>query len=428
MRFSKLNDWLDWQLTLHWQKIELGLDRIKQVAVRLQLEKIAKHTIIVAGTNGKGSTVAYYSAFLQAAGYSVGCYTSPHLLLYNERISINGKAESDDTIMQAFEQIDQARQTTSLSYFEFGTLAALLCMKQAKVDVAILEVGLGGRLDAVNIMDADLVHFTPIGIDHTAWLGDSREKIAFEKAGVLRKNCLVVCNDEQPPKSLLKEIDTYAKKAVYIGKDYYFEQHNNEFNYASNKLDLSSLSLKGHHQKLNCSGVLAGLNLLNDGIFYNANTIKNELKKISLKGRFETVKEDSNCKIIIDVGHNADAGQVLAQQLIAEQPRRCVLILGMLEDKDANVFTEKLSTIVDHCICIDLQGDRALSADELSAKIHTTQMTKETSSTMVHALNKAKAYLSHKADTHDLDSKQDIILVAGSFHTIEAYLVSLKTS
>ena len=203
MRFTTLNEWLDWQQTLHWQEIELGLKRIKQVASVLKLDKVAQNTVIVAGTNGKGSTVTYYSAFLKAAGYSVGCYTSPHIQHYNERITINGQAESDDKIMQAFEQIDQARKDISLSYFEFGTLAALLCIKQANVDVAILEVGLGGRLDAVNIIDADLVHFTPIGIDHTAWLGDTRELIAIEKAGVLRNNCLVVCNDPHPPQSLL---------------------------------------------------------------------------------------------------------------------------------------------------------------------------------------------------------------------------------
>lgn len=425
MRFSTINEWLEWQQTLHWQEIELGLERIQQVASNLQINKIAKQTIIVAGTNGKGSTVAYYSAFLQAAGFSVGCYTSPHLQDYNERIQINGEVESDEQIMQAFEQIDQARGELSLSYFEFGTLAALLCIKQAHVDVAILEVGLGGRLDAVNIIDADLVHFTPIGIDHTAWLGDTKEKIAVEKAGVLRQDCLVICNDEQPPKSLTNEIRSFAKKSLSIGKEYYFDQKNCDYVDPELKIDLSSLVLKGHHQYLNCCGVIAGLRLLNDGYFFNPDKIKQSLNTVQIKGRFETVHQDNDCKTIIDVGHNSDAAKVLAQQLLIEQARKCVLILGMLDDKDVNVFTDKLSNVVDHCICIDLQGDRALSADELSAKIRSSKMTKEKSSNMMQALNKAKDYLTK--DSPSKTSRQDIILITGSFYTVEAYLALSST-
>ncbi len=425
MRFPTLNEWLDWQLTLHWQKIELGLNRIQQVANRLGLNTIAKHTIIVAGTNGKGSTVAYYAQFLQAAGYSVGCYTSPHLMRYNERISINSQAASDDQIMQAFHQIDEARGDISLSYFEFGTLAALLCIQQAEIDVAILEVGLGGRLDAVNIIDADLVHFTPIGIDHTAWLGDTRELIGFEKAGVLRKQCQVVCNDLNPPLSLVKQIKKQSDSVVYINDQYSFNAQSNKFYCDDVEINLENLALVGEHQKLNCSGVLAGLMLLNQGLYFKQDVFQNALKHMSLKGRFETVTKNETRKIIVDVGHNDDAADVLVKQLMLEAPKHCVMILGMLADKNATNFTDKLAEIVDHCICIGLEGDRALSADELSVKINTEKMSKEISLNMADALSKAETYLSHSNSKKDTFNHQDIIIVTGSFHTVEAYFSSI---
>jgi len=294
VRFSTLDQWLDWQQNLHLQSIELGLTRIKQVASNLSLTSIAPHIIIVAGTNGKGSTVTYYSEFLRASGYKVGCYTSPHLLRYNERISINGVNANDQDIMTAFELIDKARGDISLSYFEFGTLAALLCIKEAQVDVAVLEVGLGGRLDAVNIVDADLVHFTPIGLDHTAWLGDTREKIAFEKAGVLRQGCQVICNDIDPPNSLLNEINKHSHDALFIGKEFNYDEKMQNYSDKNISFDLSHLSLKGLHQKLNCCGVIAGLNLLNNGDFLDKESIQNCISSIKFRGRFDTNTENKD--------------------------------------------------------------------------------------------------------------------------------------
>ncbi len=427
MRFTSLNEWLDWQQTLHWQDIELGLDRISQVATRLKLTHVAAQTIIVAGTNGKGSTVAYYSHFLQAAGYSVGCYSSPHLIKYNERISINAQFASDEQIMQAFDQIDQARQDISLSYFEFSTLAALLCIKEANVDVAVLEVGLGGRLDAVNIIDADLVHFTQIGIDHTAWLGDTRELIGFEKAGVLRQNCLAICNDQKPPQSLVNEIKKHSATALFIERDYHLKSDSNEFCYADLQMNLSSLSLMGEHQQLNCCGVLAGLNLLNHGSFFNQAKIQNAFKDVVFKARYETVDEDAASKTIIDVGHNVDAAKVLAQQIKKEGSKCNVLILGMLDDKDVGKFSEILANAFHHCICISLHGDRALSANELNAKINTKNMTKEMADDMSDALSKAQQYLSQPVLNQEEEFRQGIILVTGSFYTVETYLSQIDS-
>jgi len=207
MRFDSLNQWLDWQLRLHVKAIDLGLDRVSEVAGRLHIKSIAGKVIIVAGTNGKGSTVACYENWLSSAGFSVASYTSPHLLHYNERIKLDTLPVDDEPLCKAFAAVESARQNTALTYFEFGTLAALWLIQKHQPDYAILEVGLGGRLDAVNIIDPDLVHLTSISVDHQNWLGDSREKIGFEKAGVLRSRVPVVCNDVQPPQSVLDEID-----------------------------------------------------------------------------------------------------------------------------------------------------------------------------------------------------------------------------
>ncbi len=425
MRFFTLNEWLDWQQTLHWQEIELGLERIQQVARRLNITSIARQTIIVAGTNGKGSTVACYTQLLQASGYSVGAYTSPHLMRYNERICINGECASDEQIMQAFEQIDQARQEISLSYFEFGTLAALLCIRQADVDVAVLEVGLGGRLDAVNIIDADLVHFTPIGIDHTVWLGETRELIALEKAGVLRPHCQVICNDAQPPDTLVEQIKRHTNKVLFIQKDYFYDAQTDTFCYAGQRLSLHALALAGAHQKLNCCGVLAGLSLLHKGDFFHPKVYEQALSHLFIKGRFETIDKKENCKTIVDVGHNADAARVLVAQLQREEASHCVMVLGMLEDKNVTQFTEIMSTAVEHCICIGLEGDRALSAHALSVKINANKLSHEIAHDMPDALNKAEHYLAHGVQHKHNKIQRNIILITGSFHTVEAYLSSI---
>ena len=203
MRFPTLDQWLRWQESLHPSEIDLGLDRVRQVLHRMQLGKLGFTVINVAGTNGKGSCVAMLDAIYRAAGYKVGAYMSPHIKHYNERISINGEPVIDDALCEMFERVDQCRQDTSLTYFEFGTLAAIGLFYEAQVDVAILEVGLGGRLDAVNVLDADLAFISSIGLDHQSWLGDTRESIAMEKAGIARPRRPVVCGDPDPPANML---------------------------------------------------------------------------------------------------------------------------------------------------------------------------------------------------------------------------------
>ncbi|MEA3243399.1 MAG: Mur ligase family protein, partial [Pseudomonadota bacterium] len=194
-RFSSLNDWLEWQETLHPSSIDLSLERVGQVAEHLQCRAPAKVVISVAGTNGKGSSVAMLEAILLRAGYRVGCYTSPHLFRYNERLRLQGEPISDSALCESFARIDHARGENTLTYFEFGTLAALDIMARESLEVALLEVGLGGRLDAVNVVDADAALITSIGIDHTAWLGRDRDAIAREKAGIMRPAKPAVCGD-----------------------------------------------------------------------------------------------------------------------------------------------------------------------------------------------------------------------------------------
>lgn len=224
MRFRTLNDWLQWQETLHPKKIELGLERVASVWQSVWPERALPFQVItVAGTNGKGSTVAFLEAILRAAGYRVGCFTSPHLIRYNERIRIDGMDASDDLICVAFERIDQARAATSITYFEFSALAALSIFCDAKPDVVVLEVGLGGRLDAVNIIDPDLALITTIGLDHTEWLGDTLDQIAREKAGIMRPGRPVVCASPKVPVALIDHAANLHAELHLAGVDFSFQ-------------------------------------------------------------------------------------------------------------------------------------------------------------------------------------------------------------
>ncbi len=217
-RFHTLADWLTWQDSLHPRKIDLGLERVVAVARRLEVLQPGYRVVTVAGTNGKGSSVALLEAIYRNAGYRTGSYTSPHLLRYNERIRIDGREVDDTALCAAFERVDQARDGVSLTYFEFGTLAALLLFDTAGLDIALLEVGMGGRLDAVNIIDADVALVTSIGIDHSAWLGNDRETIGREKAGIFRAGRPAVCSDPSPPTSLRQHAAGHRCALVCAGR------------------------------------------------------------------------------------------------------------------------------------------------------------------------------------------------------------------
>lgn len=421
MRFDSVDQWLQWQMDLHTRAIDLGLERVREVGSRLGLERIAPRVITVAGTNGKGSTVAAYEFWLQRNGYRVASYTSPHLLRYNERIKLNTTPVEDRELCAAFAAVEDARGDTSLTYFEFGTLAALHLMQKWRPDFALLEVGLGGRLDAVNIIDAGLAHLTPIGLDHEAWLGDTREKIGFEKAGILRPGIDVIINDREPPQSVLQEVERLGCNDLRIGRDYDIEALDQRtFNWRSAARELRVVSpLAGAHQQDNLAGVIAGLSRLIDLEGLDDQRLGAGFDGLTLAGRFQRVPAALNCRLFVDVGHNADAAASLAANIEALRPRgRVVVVLGMLADKRPDRFVEILDPAVDEWWLLSLDGERGQSAVELAGRVNQRlrphRLCDDISTVLDHALSSL--------------GDQDIMLVTGSFVSVEQLLRALPDS
>ncbi len=419
---KNLEQWLEWQMRLHDRAIDLGLERVAPVADRLGLDDIAGRVVTVAGTNGKGSTVAAYETWLSSAGFRVASYTSPHLLRYNERIRLNRQPVDDRALCAAFAAVEAARGDLALTYFEFGTLAALLLIKGWQPDFALLEVGLGGRLDAVNLVDADLVHLTPIGLDHQAWLGEDREQIGREKAGVLRAGIPVIVNDPDPPESVLAEVRRRRCRMLRVGQDYRIENARDDgFDWCAQARRIGVASpLPGPHQQLNLAGVLAGLSRLLDFERYTDARIGGGFEGLRVAGRFDTVDTRLPARVIVDVGHNQDAAGVLAQCLapLRAAGARVSVLLGMLEDKRADQFTDALASQVDRWWLLGLPGERGLSAralaERLQGRIAIDACFDDVASALAHASSTV--------------GNQDIILVTGSFVTVELTLRELGLS
>ncbi|WP_054774514.1 bifunctional folylpolyglutamate synthase/dihydrofolate synthase, partial [Methylogaea oryzae] len=315
MRFSTLAEWLAWQETLHPKPIDLGLQRVRRVYDALG-SGAAPFTITVGGTNGKGSSVALLSAILRAAGYRVGTYTSPHLLRYNERIQIDGEPVDDATICEAFGRVDGARGDTSLSYFEFGTLTALDIFRRAGLDAQILEVGLGGRLDAVNIIDADAALVASIDIDHQEWLGDSRDAIALEKAGIYRRGHPAVLGDPEAPPALLSYVDEQGIALHRQGREFGYSMDGAGWNWRGSTGSLRELPLPampGKHQLLNASAVLQLLQLVQTRLPVAESAVRRGLETVRLAGRFQLIPGAP--AVLADVAHNPQAARVLAEYL-----------------------------------------------------------------------------------------------------------------
>ena len=409
-------------MDLHDKAIELGLDRVSRVAGRLGLTKVAQQVITVAGTNGKGSSVAAYENWLYRAGYSVASYTSPHLLEYNERVKHNLEPVSDADLCAAFDAVESVRDDTALTYFEYGTLAALYLIQQWQPEYAILEVGLGGRLDAVNIIDADLVHITPIGLDHQTWLGNDREKIGYEKAGVLRAGMAVVLNDPDPPRSVLEEIERLNCTCLQYGRDFNMTlQSDGEllWRYRDLEIQLDNV-LPGSHQAHNLAGVVAGLSLLSILDKYDAGQVRDLFHGTHLVGRLQLLESPLACRLYIDVGHNQDAARVLASNLAAiKRPgERLVVLLGMLVDKQPDLFVEAMKHEVDGWWLTTLDSDRGLSAAQLASRIESRVTAEHLFDSVAEAFDHALSSLGN----------QDIMLVTGSFITVEFLLRALRDS
>ncbi|MCC5857065.1 MAG: bifunctional tetrahydrofolate synthase/dihydrofolate synthase [Ectothiorhodospiraceae bacterium] len=345
MRFQRLDDWLAWQEQLHPRAIDPGLERVRAVAADLDLLTPGCPVLTVAGTNGKGASVAYAEAILGASGYRVGGYTSPHLLRYNERIRIHGEPVSDGALLRAFDAVDRARGTRTLSYFEFGTLAALWLFRDASVDVMVLEVGLGGRLDAVNVLDADVALVTSIGLDHAEWLGRDRESIGREKAGVFRRDRPAVFSGGDMPASVERYAREVGAPLSVAGRDYHVETApDGRWRYTGHRWCLDHLpppALQGAVQYANAAGVLRALELLSPRLPLIGESIAHGLGHARLDGRMQHLPGPVDW--VLDVAHNADSARVLAQ-LLAAQPAsgRRVALFALMARKDAEAVIAPL--------------------------------------------------------------------------------------
>ncbi|GAA0519530.1 bifunctional tetrahydrofolate synthase/dihydrofolate synthase [Tatumella terrea] len=405
---SPLATWLTYLENLHSQAIDLGLERVRRVAAQLNLLRPAPFVFTVAGTNGKGTTCRTLEALLIAAGYRVGVYSSPHLVRYTERVRIQSQELSDAEHTQSFSVIEQGRGDTSLTYFEYSTLSALQLFRQADLDVVILEVGLGGRLDATNIVDADVAVITSIALDHTDWLGPDRESIGREKAGVFRSGKPAVVGEPDMPASMGQ---------VAADKGAILLQRNHQWSYQTDAQAWDFRDIQGELRGLplprvplpNAATALAALRV--SGLQVSEACIRENLPGIVLPGRFQTISESP--RVILDVAHNPHAAAFLASQL-ATLPRvgKVRAVVGMLHDKDIAGTLAELRPQVDNWYCAPLEGPRGARAEELMAHLPQAECFATVEDAWKAARQQAGA--------------QDIILVCGSFHTVAHVMTSVS--
>jgi len=412
-----LSEWLAYCEQLHPVAIDMGLERVRQVAERLQL-KLNVPVITVAGTNGKGSTCAMLEAIYLQAGYKTGVYTSPHLVDFEERCRLLGESPKADTFAAAFAQVEQARQDTSLTYFEFSTLAIMKMMADAALDVVILEVGLGGRLDAVNVMDADCAIITSIDLDHTALLGNDRDSIGLEKAGIMRSGRPVIISDPVPPESIVKHAESLGADAWLMGKDFNFSGDQLQWSWAGRGRRYSGLAypaLRGANQLLNASGVLAAIEVMRPQLPVTAQAIRNGLAMVELTGRFQIVPGEP--VLVLDVAHNPHSVAALAANLDAMgfYPTTHA-VFGAMADKDLQSMLKKLLPLVDAWYFTDLPLPRASSAQQLASDWAAMNTRKDAQASVHETPQKA-------LDAAILAAKPtDRILVFGSFYTVGGVL------
>ncbi|MET0081525.1 MAG: bifunctional tetrahydrofolate synthase/dihydrofolate synthase [Sedimenticola sp.] len=417
MRFKTLQQWLDWQEQLHPSEIELGLERVSQVWQSLHDAPFPVPVVTVAGTNGKGSSVALLDAIARAAGYRVGCYTSPHLIRYNERIRIDGEELSDERICQAFQSVDEAREGTPLTYFEFGTLAALEIFASADLDLVILEVGLGGRLDAVNIIDPDVALITTVDIDHAEWLGSDRESIGREKAGIMRPDRPVVSATPEPPGSVLEHAENIGATLHLAGRDFGYRNLEEGWTWWSgtrNRHSLPQPYLRGRFQLQNASAVLMVLELLADRLPVDQRAVRAGLQSVRVAGRFEILDRDP--LVVLDVAHNREAATGLASNL---QDLFCsgdsCAVFAMLADKDLQQVVEIMRPRIDHWFCAPLPGPRSLGVKELAAGLMEAGV-EET------AINRCDSLATAYREARSQAGPEGRVVVFGSFLTVGGVL------
>lgn len=413
MRFSTLDDWLAWQETLHPQEIELGLERVSQVFRRLHDQPAPFVVITVAGTNGKGSSVALLEAILLRAGYRTGTYTSPHLLRYNERIRLDGRTVDDTSLCQAFQRIDVARGTVSLSYFEFGTLAALDIFYHTLPEVILLEVGMGGRLDAVNIMDPDVALITSISRDHMDWLGQDREAIAREKAGIMRHGIPVICSDPEPPAAIAHQAAAIGACLYQLQQDFHYHSTDPVWTWCTRhqqRHDLPLPALRGEHQLQNAAGVLMALEVLAGRLPVSQQHIRQGLLAVQAPGRFQVIYGEGDVTTIIDVAHNPASAAVLARQLEMWDKRgRIHAVVSILNDKDLYGMFAPLADCFDTWYLAETGAARSATAERLVEVLQPlTALPVQCCASVAAAYTEARRHA----------ASGDTIVIWGSFYTV----------
>jgi dihydrofolate synthase/folylpolyglutamate synthase len=412
-----LSDWLIHLESLHPKTIALGLERVAQVKQRLDLQPDFP-VIVVGGTNGKGSVCAMLESILHAAGYRVGCYTSPHLLHYNERVRIARQQASDTELCASFEKIGRARGDIPLTYFEFGTLAAMQCFIAHKVDVAILEVGLGGRLDAVNVFDNDCAVIASVDIDHTDYLGGTREQIAFEKAGIFRKGRVAICADSDVPQAIRTQAQLAGAELWCIGSEFSFTAHQGQWDYRSAVGSRSALpypALRGEFQLHNASAALAALDALKDRLPVDMDAVRRGLNEVQLAGRFQFVP--GKPALILDVAHNPHAARSLAKNL-ASLPScpQTYGVFAMLKDKDMAGVVAALDPCIDIWLVAGIDTARGATAGEMEQVLEQGRVRGEIR--VFGSIAEALRYAYNAA------GENDRIAAFGSFHTVAEVMVS----
>jgi dihydrofolate synthase/folylpolyglutamate synthase len=414
--FGSLEQWLAYQQASHSRVIDLGLERVRVVAAQLGLLERRCPVVIVGGTNGKGSTATILAALLHAGGRHVGLFTSPHLLRYEERVRIDGAMASQPALLTAFERIEAARGAVTLTFFEYNTLAALELFRAAAVDCMVLEVGLGGRLDATNILDADVAVLCSVGLDHREWLGATLEQIGAEKAGIFRRAQKVVCGSADMPASVWARTQQLGCEVWTAGREFQWHIHGEgaagePWDYHCRCCDLAALpapALPGRIQYRNAATAITAVQLLGMDAACDATRIANALRTLQLPGRFQIVP--GAVEWILDVAHNEPAAQVLAAALAARPcSGRTIAVFGVLADKDVAAIAHALDPVVDHWLLASIENEpRGLSAHELQSRLPALRSEPAMAGNVAQACAAARA----------LARAGDRIVVLGSFHTV----------
>lgn len=409
---KSLEDWLRYIEQQHPKSIALGLERVAEVFARMKLEQRFR-VITVSGTNGKGSTCAMLESILRCGGYRTGLYTSPHLLRYNERVRIAGVEAGDDALAESFAAVEHARRDVPLTYFEFGTLAALCVLSGEKVEVAILEVGLGGRLDAVNLIDPDCAVLTSVGIDHVDYLGPTREDIGREKAGIFRAGRPAVIAEPDPPRSVLSA----PGEKLFIGKDFGFQAQSAQWRYfgpGGRRGGLAYPALRGKLQLRNAAAALCALDTLRAEIPLAMQDVRRGLAEVELPGRFQVLP--GRPQVILDVAHNPQAARALADNLADSGfAPETIAVCGMLRDKDIGAVVRELAPRITRWHLASLPGPRGASAARIASHLQGN----------VHEYDSpASAFAAARA----LAGEGDKIVAFGSFLTVADVMAWLKNN